>query len=128
MGTLLAIFIGGGLGAITRYFVIKAAADLFPSERFPSGLLTVNLTGCLLIGLVAGLLLKLPAQSSSWLPFVVVGFLGSYTTFSSFSLDSVNLLRQGHFFIAFLNLTISLFGGLAATFGGMLIASSISKA
>jgi CrcB protein len=95
MGMVLAVGVGGGLGALARYYIagwIQAA-----SSSFPWGIFIVNITGGLLMGMIveAGALkLNLSPELRS---FLTVGILGGYTTFSTFSLDSVLLLQKGEY-------------------------------
>lgn len=95
MGMALAIGVGGGIGALARYYIagwIQAA-----SSSFPWGIFVVNITGGLLMGMLveAGALkLNLSPELRS---FLTVGILGGYTTFSTFSLDSVLLLQKGEY-------------------------------
>lgn len=93
----LGIAAGGGAGAVIRYLVDSA----FPADRrarFPWGILTVNLTGSFAIGVVTGLALEHPAAM-----VVSVGFLGGYTTFSTASVDTVQLLARRRYGAAIAN-------------------------
>jgi CrcB protein len=94
---VLAVAIGGALGGALRFWVSGVVARRF-GERFPWGTLVVNVSGAALIGAIAGLVLA-PGSHSIGQPTVwavlVVGILGSYTTVSSFSLQTLALLRSG---------------------------------
>ena len=94
---VLAVAIGGALGGALRFWVSGVVARRF-GERFPWGTLVVNVSGAALIGAIAGLVLA-PGSHSIGQPTVwallVVGILGSYTTVSSFSLQTLILLRSG---------------------------------
>ena len=83
------IFIGGGLGAALRWWVSSEVS----SEAFPYGTLTVNLVGCLLIGVASAMLVSQPRMSL----LIITGFLGGFTTFSSFGLDAIGLLQQSDY-------------------------------
>lgn len=94
--TLFYIATGGALGACARYLFSHAVSKTFANvQHFPIGIFVTNLVGCLLIGVIAGLV-----QSRSWISpalrtFLVIGFLGAFTTFSTFSHDNLLLLQKG---------------------------------
>jgi CrcB protein len=90
----LIVFLGGGLGAALRHGVNVGAARLFGAS-FPYGTLTVNVTGSLVMGLLAGWFAFKGDAAQHWRLFLTTGVLGGYTTFSSFSLDAV-LLWERH--------------------------------
>lgn len=83
------VFIGGGLGASLRWYITTNIS----SEGFPYGTLTVNLVGCLLIGIASVFLFKEPKLAL----LLITGFLGGFTTFSSFGLDALSLLREASY-------------------------------
>ena len=119
------VFIGGGLGAVCRYGVTTAVGMLL-GGMFPWGTLIVNLVGSLLMGVVLGALLPL-AKSLQLLPdslrqLLTVGFLGGFTTFSSFSMETMTLLRGDSFFLAAVNVVGSIVLGLAAAYIGYQLA------
>ena len=95
MGMVLAVGVGGGIGALARYYIagwIQAA-----SSSFPLGIFVVNISGGLLMGMIveaSALKLNLSPELRT---FLTVGILGGYTTFSTFSLDSVLLLQKGEY-------------------------------
>lgn len=113
MKTILAIFIGGGLGSVTRYLLGNWVSRLF-TNPFPFGTLTVNLTACFLAGLLAGFVSKDDAMKS----FLVIGFCGGFSTFSAFTLDSAKLFNSGLPGQMLLYIALSLIGCVAATFVG----------
>ncbi len=121
MVKFLIISLGAVLGANTRYWVADWAAQRFGAS-FPYGTLIINLSGSLILGLfmavfTSGRFLIDP----NWRLLVAVGFLGSYTTFSTYTLESFNLMQSGQVWMGFLNLFgSSLLGGLAASIGMML--------
>ena len=117
---LLWVVLAGGLGSGSRYLVQTwAAARLSPS--FPYGTAIVNLAGCLALGLVAQL-----ASSNSWNPelraAVTVGFLGGFTTYSTFNQETLALFAAGAPGTALLNIGATLAGGLVAGWLGFLLA------
>ncbi len=120
---LVWVMTAGALGSGARYLVGQwAAARLDPA--FPYGTLIVNLAGCFALGMVVQL-----APSMSWSPelraAVAIGFLGGFTTYSTFNQDTLALLSSGAIGAAGLNVAITLAGGLAAGWLGMLAARQL---
>jgi CrcB protein len=110
MPPVLAVALGGACGALARYGVGRLVA-LAVENPFPWGTWTVNLVGCFLIGATVPLFGQLSAARELRF-FLVVGFLGSFTTFSTYSLDTIGLWGSGHGFLALLNAVGSLACGL----------------
>ncbi|MGY4291398.1 CrcB protein [Bradyrhizobium sp. LM2.7] len=123
---VIAIVIGSMLGGCARYFVSGAIARRL-GETFPWGTMTINVTGAFLIG-IFGALATHPgsvfAAPNPWL-FAVTGFLGCYTTVSSFSLQTLTLARNGEPFAAVGNVVVSVGLCLAAVSCGFLLADSL---
>lgn len=90
---LVLIFIGGGLGSVCRHLV-GVAVQRWISATLPLGTATVNLAGCLLIGLLSTLIADRWGGSEHARLALLVGFLGGFTTFSTFGIDALNLLRE----------------------------------
>lgn len=102
------IFIGGGLGAITRAWLSVQIAARWQSQM-PWPTIIVNVTGCFIIGLLAAVFGVGRYQiNDGTRQFIMVGLLGGYTTFSSFSLETLLLVRQGYWFAACGNVLLSL--------------------
>lgn len=109
---------GGFIGAVSRYLLSLFTQSQFPGSSFPYGTVVVNLLGCLLIGLMAGLFeLKSWAHPEIRL-FIFVGILGGFTTFSTFSHESFLLFENGKLLLSLLNLGIQVIFGLAFVWMG----------
>lgn len=118
MQAYAAIALGGALGAVARFW-LHGAVQRFNEGAFPLGTFVVNLIGSFLIGVVFVVLVEKSQLGELWRPFVVVGFLGAMTTFSTFSLDALLLFEQGHYNTALFYLASSVAVCLFAAFAGM---------
>ena len=122
------IAIGGALGSVARYAGASLVTQWF-GEAFPWGTMMVNVTGSFVIGLFAALtgpdgrVLVSPVARQ----FVMVGVCGGYTTFSSFSLQTLNLVREGQIAYAGANIVLSVFSCLAAVWLGYAAAGALSR-
>lgn len=112
MMNMLALALGGALGAITRYFISTQLARSI-DIAFPYGTLTVNVVGSFLIGLAISFFLEHQSLPPYLKLFVVTGFLGALTTFSTFSFETLELIRS-HTYMGILNLALNIIGGLIA--------------
>lgn len=118
----MAVAIGGALGSLARHGVNQLVHERWMATRFPAGTAVVNLVGCLLIGVLAGLLAtERIAMRANWREFVFVGVLGGFTTFSTFGLDTFLLARTHATGQAALNVSLQVIGGLAAVWLGYAI-------
>lgn len=115
--TLILIGIGGFIGSISRYLTSIYVSKLFDST-FPYGTLTVNFVGSLLIGVIFGFSDRFNWLTPDWRFFLATGFCGGYTTFSTFSYETINLLREGDWYLGFGNVSLSVIICLGATFIG----------
>ena len=125
-GWILPVFsvaLGGAIGAAARYGLVLFWTR-FLSGGAPMMILLINIAGCLLIGLVAGLLARHPALSS-WQPFLMSGLLGGFTTFSTFALDAYNLYERGQSGLAVGYLLSSVVLGLVALIAGFFLARQL---
>jgi CrcB protein len=118
MSNLVYIAAGGVIGALLRYAVTGAVFKLVPGA-FPWGTLLVNISGCFAIGVVWHLFEGLYITPGMRL-FLMVGFLGAYTTFSSFGLETINLLREGEIGYALFYVLASNALCIAAVYAGIL--------
>ena len=106
MNTLL-IFVGAGLGGVLRYWIANSVY-WFTGRQFPYGTLVVNVTGCFLMGFLFVLTLNRFNEIAPQLrAFLLIGFLGGYTTFSSFSIETLNLFENGAFLSGLMNVFLS---------------------
>lgn len=121
MNPWLAVAVGGALGSMARFGVGHWVAAWLGS-RFPYGTLLVNLLGCLLMGLLVVLIDERWALPPQWRAFALVGLLGGFTTFSSFSLEAYTLLRTQQWLAALLYVAGSLLLGLLALAAGIVLA------
>ncbi|MBZ9787669.1 fluoride efflux transporter CrcB [Psychroflexus sp. CAK57W] len=121
MKSALLVFLGGGLGSLVRYWVALFVNQQLDSKLNLYGTLTVNIVGSLLIGLLMGWLLKSETPYPNLQLLVIVGFCGGFTTFSTFSAENLDLLKN-NFYIEFLLYGLgSLLLGILAVFLGVLI-------
>ncbi len=118
MNTVLAIGTGGALGALSRYWMYNGVHALF-GRNFPYGTLTVNVIGSLAIGFLYVWLFDRLNVGSDWRAFLVVGFLGAFTTFSAFSIETLNLLQQGSFSKSLVNIFANVVICVAAAWLGV---------
>ena len=112
MKSYLLIALFGAFGTVARFSVVQITPKIFQST-FPIGTLVVNLLGCFLIGLFSGILdTKFISIDENFKNYITIGFLGGFTTFSSFSQDFFNLVNNSNYLLAFIYVFISVFFGL----------------
>ena len=116
----LLVVIGGGTGALARYIGASAIMTRF-GGRFPLGTLVINVTGSFLIGFLMTMLTERFKLDPNWRLLLVVGFLGGYTTFSSFEWETYTSVRDGGLWTGMLNVVSSvMLGYVAVVLGSML--------
>lgn len=102
------IFLGGGLGSLARYGVGKTALHYYADGKFPLGTLIANTLACIILGITL-YVFKDRLLENEWVRyFVIIGFCGGFSTFSTFSLDTVKLFSDGLFTLGILNIILSL--------------------
>ena len=121
------VFLGGGAGSVARYVTDATLTAWWPAiaARFPLGTLAVNLVGCGLFGLVCGLHGGLAGVSDPRRLLLLTGFMGGFTTFSTFGNDTVRLIGAGTTGMALLNIALSVIAGLLALWGGLSLGAAI---
>lgn len=103
----LAVLVGGALGALCRVEGDSAIMGTM-GGLFPLGILCINMAGAFVMGLLMGGIRRLEERHGAWISaFLGTGFLGGFTTFSSFALDTVKLCMQGHLFFSMLNVVLN---------------------
>lgn len=117
---LLLIGFGGAVGSICRY-LMSIYVSKYITITFPMGTFLVNISGCFLIGLLYGIASRYAWLNLEWRLFLITGICGGYTTFSSFSWESISLIRQGDYAYFFAYVLGSVILGLLATVGGLSI-------
>ena len=124
---LLLVAAGGAIGSVARWRVSGWVLHQAVDWRFPIGTFVVNVLGCLIVGVLAGLAIKEDFFSTDQRLLLFTGVLGGFTTFSAFGLETFYLLRRGEYLIAGSNMVLSMVVGMAALWVGyQLIASRVA--
>ncbi len=116
------VMLGGATGSLTRYIVGTAIMNRL-GPRFPMGTLAINVSGSFLIGLLMTLLTGRLQPHPNWRLLLVVGFLGGYTTFSSFEWETLSLFKDGAWWLGLLNVAGSVVLGYTAVWLGSILAA-----
>lgn len=124
INTIAAIAAGGAIGALMRHGVNVASVKLM-GHGFPYGTLTVNIVGSFIMGALVVLFAHLWQPSEALRVFLITGILGAFTTFSTFSLDFVNLFERGEYIHSGIYLGASVILSIAALFAGMAIVRGV---
>jgi CrcB protein len=124
--TLFLVAAGGALGSVARYLLSAWTLHHAPDWRFPLGTFLVNVTGCALVGVLGGLVVKHDLLSGDARLFLFVGVAGGFTTFSAFGLESFHLLRRGEVLVAGGYIAASVLVGLLLLWGGFSLVSARS--
>lgn len=124
MNQVIAIAAGGALGSVMRYG-LSIWVHSFVGRGFPYGTLAVNVLGCLAMGFLFVLLIERMGESAVWRAGLLIGVLGGFTTFSSFSIETFNLIEQGALLKAAGNMAASLVLCIGATWLGVMLARQL---
>jgi CrcB protein len=124
MRSLWLVALGGALGAVARAVLSTAIHVRWPST-LPWGTIVVNLVGCLVLGLLSGVLESRPSLNPIWRSFGAVGVLGAFTTFSTFSNETLALLERGALGAALSHIGISVGAGLVAVWVGHMLGRAV---
>ena len=124
MSQVMAIAVGGAFGSVLRYGLSTWVHTLV-GRGFPYGTLAVNVLGCLAMGFLFVLLVERMGESALWRAGLLIGVLGGFTTFSTFSIETFNLIEQGAMAKAAANMAASLVLCVGATWLGVILARQI---
>ena len=121
---IILVALGGAVGSVCRYKLSSFVLDQTINWRFPLGTFLVNVIGCLVIGVLAGLILKFEMFSSQSRLLLITGVMGGFTTFSAFSIETFYLIREKEFLVASSYVFSSVLVGLVALWLGFLLVPS----
>ena len=124
MRTIIGVGLAGAIGALSRYGVEGFVSERFPGS-FPAGTFVINVTGSFVLGFLFVLLTERVAASPALRTSLTVGFVGAYTTFSTFSFETLRLIEDGALRTAAVNVVATLVLGLLAVWAGMTIGRAI---
>ncbi len=124
MNQVLAIAAGGAVGSVLRFWM-STWVHSFTGRSFPYGTLTVNVLGCLAMGFLFVLFIDRLSDNNVLRAGILIGVLGGFTTFSSFSIETFNLIEQGAWFKAAANMTGSLLLCVGATWVGVILGRQV---
>ncbi|MBI4388127.1 MAG: fluoride efflux transporter CrcB [Candidatus Omnitrophica bacterium] len=124
MAKWFSLLVGGVSGTFARY-LLEGTVHRFVGTNFPYGTLVVNLSGCFLVGFLAALAEEKFVLSSNARVLLMVGFCGAFTTFSTFMLETVNLLKDGETIRAMLNISFSIIFGFLLLKLGLIVGETI---
>lgn len=127
MQSILLVGLGGFLGAVIRHKLSGLILHMTAQERFPYGTLTVNVVGCLVVGLLAGVAEQYNLFGRDTRLFLFTGLLGGFTTFSAFGLEAMSLIRRGDLATAALYAGGSVVLGISAVWLGLKLVSLLPR-
>ena len=113
------VAVGGAMGSVARLLLSRGVQAFFPYAELPLGIIAVNILGCFLIGFLYGIFELKLLINPVWRAGLVIGILGGFTTFSSFSIDTVVFLQKGAYHAALMNVFITVIVCLLATLFGI---------
>ncbi len=118
------IAIGGAAGALARYQLAAVVQARVPAG-FPWGTFVVNVTGCLVMGIAATLLAERLVVHPNWRYLIPIGFIGAYTTFSTFEFETFRAVTEGAWLIGAVNIVASVLAGYVALWAGVVLARAL---
>ena len=120
MKSFLLVFLGGGIGSSCRFLISNIINNSFKSFHY-LGTFSVNVIGCIIVGIVMGFLQKENDFNQNYLLLFSSGFCGGFTTFSAFANENLDLIKNGNFSLFFLYVISSVVFGIAAAYIGYLM-------
>jgi fluoride exporter len=124
MTKYLMVAIGGGLGSVLRFWVGTYISNRV-ATRFLAGTFIINMTACFLIGFIITVLAEKSSWSPNWRYLIPIGFVGGYSTFSTFEYETFRVFQEGEFFIAGLNVVLSVVVGFVSVWVGVITGRTI---
>lgn len=124
MTKYLMVAIGGALGSILRFWVGTYISNRI-ATRFLAGTFVVNMTACFLIGFVVTVLAEKSSWNANWRYLIPIGFIGGYSTFSTFEYETFRVFQEGDFLIAGLNVILSVVVGFVSVWVGVITGKMI---
>jgi fluoride exporter len=124
MTKYLMVAIGGAVGSVLRFWVGTHVSNRL-ATRFLAGTFIINMTACFLIGFVITLLAEKTSWSPNWRYLIPIGFIGGYSTFSTFEYETFRVFHEGEFLIAGLNVVLSVIVGFVAVWLGVITGRTI---
>ncbi|WP_457625707.1 fluoride efflux transporter CrcB [Persephonella sp.] len=121
----VAVMLGGAFGALLR-FLISTAVNKYAGTSFPAGTLTVNVIGSFILVFFTVLSIEKLSLDPVWRMFFAVGFLGAFTTFSTFSYETIALFQDGEYVKAAMNIMLNNFLSITAGVGGLFLARTVT--
>jgi len=124
VGKYFAVGIGGFVGSIARFWLATYVGQRM-GTRFPYGTFLINVSGCFLIGLVMTILTERTHLNPTYLYLIPIGFIGGYTTFSTFEYETLRAIQDGQFTIGLLNIVLSVVVGFVMVWTGALVGKAV---